>query len=251
MQAHILQAQLEGFHDFRVASRREISTLLTSVGEKKQLVRMLIDGQFDTCVTAILEVSSDRVFLDCSIDPQQNQLILANGGVAFETTLDNIRILFFSEQVVQCEHKERPALQIKLPSNLVRLQRREYYRMTMPLNDPVMVTVPSLPDMGDAINVFPLINISCGGVAFFDHQRLLRNTIGQNYAACLIELPNVDTVNVTLQIRTSQDLTLLNNKPNRMIGCSFVDMTQPIMASVQRYITKLERERNARSKGFG
>ena len=251
MQAHILQAQLEGFHDFKVESPREIGALLTGISEKKQLVRMLIDGKLDTCVTAILEVTSSHVFLDCSIDPQQNQRIVANGAVAFETTLDNIRILFFSEQVVQCEHGERQALQIDLPLNLVRLQRREYYRMTMPLNDPVLVTVASLPDMDDALHAFPLINISCGGIAFFDHQRLLRNTIGQKYPACLIELPNIGTIDMTLQIRSSQDLTLLNNKSNRRIGCSFVGMSRATMANVQRYITKLERERNARSKGFG
>ncbi len=251
MQAHILEAQLNGFHNFEIESRREIITLLRSVSEKNQLVRLRIDGQSDTCVTAILEVTATHVFLDRSIDLQQNQRIVANGGVVFETTLDNIRILFSSTQVIDCEHEQRPALQIALPVKVVRLQRREYYRMATPLNQPVLVSIPLLPDIGDGIHAFPLINISCGGIAFFDPQRLLRNTIGQDYAASVIDLPHVGTVSMVLQIRNSQDLTLLNNKSNRRIGCSFVDMSSAMLGHVQRYITKLERERNARAHGLG
>jgi c-di-GMP-binding flagellar brake protein YcgR len=46
-------------------------------------------------------------------------------------------------------------------------------------------------------------------------------------------------------------MTMLNNKTNRRLGCQFVDISRGNMASVQRYITRLERERNARMAGLG
>ncbi|MGO4469960.1 flagellar brake protein, partial [Pseudoduganella sp. RAF53_2] len=45
-------------------------------------------------------------------------------------------------------------------------------------------------------------------------------------------------------------LTLLNNKSNRRLGCQFVDIPRSALNAVQRYITKLERERNARIAGL-
>jgi c-di-GMP-binding flagellar brake protein YcgR len=45
-------------------------------------------------------------------------------------------------------------------------------------------------------------------------------------------------------------MTLLNNKTNHRLGCAFVDISRGNLAAVQRYITKLERERNARLAGL-
>ena len=54
----------------------------------------------------------------------------------------------------------------------------------------------------------------------------------------------------TLQIRNSVELTLLTHKTNRRLGCHFTDISRANLAMVQRYITKLERERNARIAGL-
>jgi c-di-GMP-binding flagellar brake protein YcgR len=248
MQSPILDAQFKNWHDFEIESHKEILALLRSICEKNQLIRMLINGQADVCVTSILNVTASHLFLDCSIDPRQNQRILNTGAIGFETTLDKIRIMFSSGQVQDALYGGRPALKIVLPTTLIRLQRREYYRMETPLGLPVMVTLPA--ELGEGAHVLPLADISCGGIAMLDNRRLLPNTPGLHYAACLIDLPHVGIIRTTLQICNSLDLTLLNNKPSRRLGCRFVDIARPMLADVQRYITKLERERNARTAGL-
>ena len=50
MQA-ITDAELEAWHDYEVESRREIVALLRQISEKNQLVRVLIKGEADVCVT--------------------------------------------------------------------------------------------------------------------------------------------------------------------------------------------------------
>jgi hypothetical protein len=79
---------------------------------------------------------------------------------------------------------------------------------------------------------------------------LLGNAIGQVYPDVRIDLPEIGTVITALQIRNSLDMTLLNSKTNRRLGCAFVDISRGNLASVQRYITRLERERNARIAGL-
>ncbi|MEC5163736.1 flagellar brake protein [Janthinobacterium sp. CG_23.3] len=253
MQAHHIDSGLENWHDFEVESRKEIVALLRGIAEKKQLIRMLIHGESDVCVTSILEVDAEQntVILDRSINQEQNRRIVVANGISFETTLDKIRILFSSEQVQECTFENGAALKIALPLTLIRLQRREYYRMGTPVSNPVRVIIPLPAELGGAATPFPLADISCGGIAIMDNKLMLGDTIGKEYPGCRIELPDVGTVTTTLQIRNSLDMTLLNNKLNRRLGCQFVDIPRPMLAHVQRYITRLERERNARIAGLG
>ena len=243
---------LENWHDFEVSSRREISALLRTIGEKNQLVRMLIRGEADVCVTSILEVDPDTgtLVLDRSIDPAQNERIVKADRIFFETTLDKIRILFAADAVRATRYQDAPALMIDLPATLVRLQRREFYRMATPVSNPVRVVIPMPEELGGGSALFPLADISCGGIAILDNKAVLGHTIGDNYLQCRIDLPDIGLVTTSLQVRNALDITLLNNKTNRRLGCQFVDMSRGALSMVQRYITRLERERNARLAGL-
>ena len=243
---------LENWHDYEVGSRREIISLLRNIGEKNQLIRMLIHGEADVCVTSILAVDADTntLILDRSVNAEQNLRILAAKRISYETTLDKIRILFGSEGVGATEFEGRPAFRVDVPATLVRLQRREFYRMATPVSNPVRAIVPLPEELGGGTAIFPLADISCGGIALLDNKFMLGNTIGVNYPGCRIDLPDIGTVMTTLQVRNSLDLTLLNNKANRRLGCHFTDISSANLAMVQRYITKLERERNARIAGL-
>lgn len=243
----------ENWHDFEVGSRREIISLLRSIGEKNQLIRAVISGDADAAVTSVLDVDPDagEVLLDCSINADQNRRMLNARKIRFETSLDKIRILFNTEGLRQTTYRGSPAFAMAIPETMIRLQRREYYRMPTPVTNPVRALITVQTENGPEAHSFPLADISCGGIALLDHKMLLDNTAGKNYENCRIDLPEVGTVVTTLQVRNSIDMTLLNNKPNRRLGCEFINLQRGMLALVQRYITKLERERNARMAGLG
>ena len=249
MHAPIPDARSEDWHDFEVGSRKEIIALLRAIGDNRQLVRMLIDGESEVAFSSILDVDADAnsVILDCSINDEQNRRLLAAGAVLLETMLDKIRILFSTENIEACRHEDGPALRIALPASLIRLQRREYYRTTTPLGNPVRVYITLPAELGGGNGAFPLADISCGGISILDHDMLLGDTIGKHYSGCRIELPEVGTVTTSLQIRNCVDMTFLNSKSKRRLGCQFVDIPRTMLAQVQRHITQVERQRNARS----
>jgi c-di-GMP-binding flagellar brake protein YcgR len=251
MQA-ITEAEIEKWHDYEVASRREIVALLRQIAEKNQLVRLLIKGESDVCMTSLLHIDSDSdtVILDRSINREQNDRIVAASKVMCETSLDKIRILFQLQNLGAATWEGSAALRASIPATLIRLQRREYYRMPTPVTNPVRVTIPLPAELGGGTAVFPLADISCGGVAILDNKLQLSTTMGDDYPNCRIELPEIGPVTTTLQVRNSQDVELLNHKTSRRIGCQFVDISRGNLAGVQRYITKLERERNARLSGL-
>jgi len=245
-------AELENWHDYEVHSRREIVALLRQLAEKSALTRMLIKGESDVCVTTILAVDEDSgaIVLDRSIERAQNERIVAAGRVKCETSLDKIRILFDAAELEETTWRGDAALRAAIPPTLIRLQRREAYRMPTPVSNPVRTLLPLTIDAGGGIGVFPLHDISVGGIALLDNKLQLGTTVGRVIAGCRIELPEIGPIATALEIRNSLDLTLLNNKTSRRIGCQFVDISRGGLAAVQRYITKLERERNARLAGL-
>ncbi len=248
--------ELEKWRDYEVKSRREVVALLHQIGEKHQLVRMLVRGEADVCVTTLLAVDpvTHTMVLDRSIERMQNERILEAGTLRCDTSLDKIRILFTAANLRPTLFEGKAALCADIPASLIRLQRRQFYRMETPVSNPVRAILP-LPlepaaETGAASAAFPLHDISCGGIAIFDSTFQLDNTIGVRFPNCRIELPEIDPVTVALEVRYSQDLTLLNNKSKRRIGLQFADISRGDAASVQRYITRLERERNARLAGL-
>jgi c-di-GMP-binding flagellar brake protein YcgR len=240
---------------YQIHSRREIIGLLRSMQERNQLVSMHADGGADAVVTSVLEVDEENgiVVIDRAPNNTVNQRIIASDNVSFETVLDSIRIVFFATGVRECLYENLPALCIAIPASLIRLQRREYFRVPTPVANPVRCTIHIPHDTNDGVStvVVPLQNVSGGGIAIVDEKKVLDNTIGRIYKDCRIDLPGGSLVVATLQIRNSQDVTLANGRTIRRLGCLFVDLPHSMLAAVQRYITKLERERNAKATGMG
>lgn len=235
---------------YAITSPREIVALLRSVEEKRQLIRMLAHGGAEAVVTSILEVDNDSVIIDCAPDNSVNQRIMDADKVSFETTLDKIRILFSATQVTSCRKDDRPALRIAVPASLIRLQRREFYRVNTSITSPVHCIIPLQNGAGDAVVKAVLHDISCGGISISDDNRALDDTIGRVYTNCKIVLPGIGTITTSLEVANSQEQTLLNNKRRRRIGCASIDLPNSMLNMVQRYIGKLERELNAKLNGL-
>lgn len=250
MQA-ITDAELD-WRVYEVRSRREVAALLRQLFEKNTLIRLMIRGEADSCMTSLLQVDPEKgtIVLDRSVSREQNERIVSSGKLRCETSLDRIRIFFTIENIVETRFDGGTALRANFPASLVRLQRREFYRMSTPVTNPVYVTIP-LPGEDDGGNAFlPLADISCGGIALLDNKGLLGTTIGQTFANCSIGLPDLGAITTSLQVRYALDVPMLNNKTNRRLGLQFVDMPGASLTAVQRYITRLERERNARQAGL-
>ncbi|MGH8809030.1 MAG: flagellar brake protein [Noviherbaspirillum sp.] len=239
---------------YQVHSRREIVSLLRNVGSRNQLVRMQTRSGADSAVTSVLHVddADGSVIIDCASSATVNQRMLESEDISFETVLENIRILFSASHAEDCIYEDRPALRIPMPESLIRLQRREYYRVMTPISSPVRcaIQVPAEAGGTPTTLTMPLYNVSAGGIAVVDEKKQLSPESGQTFENCRIDLPGGAVV-LTLRFRNAQDLTLTNGRSIRRIGFMFEHPPNAVLAAIQRYITKLEREQNARATGLG
>jgi c-di-GMP-binding flagellar brake protein YcgR len=240
---------------YQVYSRREIIGLLRNIEHHKQLVSMHINRGAEAVVTSVLAIDdiNNTVIIDCAPNEDTNKRVVASDNISFETVLDHIRILFFATSAERCVYENLPALRIPLPPNMIRLQRREFYRVPVPLSMAVRCEIQVPPDEAgtemETITV-TLQNVSGGGIAIIDDKKRLDNTPGFVYKDCRITLPGNAVVVTSLQVKNSQDVTLPNGKVSRRVGCLFFELSKPMLTAVQRFITKLEREQNAKATGI-
>jgi c-di-GMP-binding flagellar brake protein YcgR len=238
---------------YQIESRREIISLLRGFKEKNQLISMFINNGAEVFITSVLEIddTNNVVIIDSAPGAEANQRIVEASQVLFDGLLDRISIQFGSSKLQRTTFEARPALQLPIPSNLIRLQRRENYRINTPVSSPIKFLIPMEVDEIPQIGKFSLVDISCGGVAILDDQRILNIAVGTRYTDCQVDLPGIGLLEINLEIRNSQDLTLLNGRTTRRVGCAFLNLSSRTLATVQRFIMKLERERNAKMTGIG
>lgn len=252
MQVKFPSLGTENQSPYQVESRREIIALLRGFREKNQLISMYINNGAEAFITSVLDVddANNTVIIDSASSNEANQRIVEASQVFFDGLLDKISIQFSSSKLQRTIFERRPALLMPMPTTLIRLQRRENYRINTPISNPIKCLIPIEVESITQTGKFSLVDISCGGVAILDDHRLLNIAIGTRYVDCQISLPGIGILETTLDVRNSQDLTLLNGRTTRRIGCEFINLSSRTLASVQRYIMNLERERNAKMTGI-
>jgi flagellar brake protein len=230
---------------YLIHSRREIIALLRRLAERHELVRMIFADGEEALATAVLEVNEDSVIIDTARYPEQVKRILASDSISFDTALDRIRIAFFAKQATACLHDARPALRIALPDNMIRLQRREHYRVLSP-----RCSIQIAKEDGPPPVSFAVQNVSAGGLALIDDHQLLEASPGAEYTHCELQLPGAQNIVVHLCVMNCCEMTLYNGRVARRLGCAFINPNAATLALVQRYVSKLERDQNARINGI-
>jgi len=245
-------ADAENRSPYQVDSRKEVIVLLKSLQEQRQPINMIINDGTEVIVTLLLHVDeqNNTLIFDPAMTEAANRHLLETPRVYFEGSLQRISIQFSSSSMSRTAHLGNAALSCTIPTSVIRLQRREYYRISTPVTNPIMCVLDVPEDNGGGTIKLPLLDISCGGVVLMDEQKVLNADFGTLYENCKLDLPGVGLVNVTLQVRNSLNLVLMNHKASRRIGFQFIKLPNAVMAQIQKLITKIERERNSRQSGM-
>jgi len=229
---------------FTLHSRADILFQLRAIQKRKLLVNLDLLGSRQIIVTSVLMVneSKNTLILDSARGDALNQELMAGKGAEFVAQLDGVSISFATGPVAWCKYEGVPALRITLPQSLVRLQRREHFRVPMPIANPVKCIVPSIDGDADPITTH-LVDIGCGGVAIAETGGRLGPETGRNLPDCRLLLPESDTIVTSLEVRNSAQIRLHNGVFQTRLGCQFIDLPNDMAAKLQRFVMDIERAR--------
>ena len=240
---------LDHYSEYLLRSPREVMAVLRQVAAQGDLITIYFNSGKDFLLTTLLEVNDKELLLDRGSSEEMNQRALTAEKLFCITRHDKVKLQFILPGVHETQHQGRSAFAAALPETLLRLQRREYFRLHTPITRPLICRIPAVMTDG-SVQVYEhnVIDISLGGMSIQVGE--LPFEAGQEWHDCTIDLPQIGVLNVTLSILNFYDITLRTGQRSQRAGCRFVDMPTNAQNLIQRYIVRIERERKARESGL-
>ncbi len=246
--------QIDEYSQYLLHSRMEILAVLRTLIKKGSLITVHFDQGKSFFLTSMLSLTADdsEFVVDVGSNDEMNQKALQANRLIFTAVVDKVKIQFSADKLIIAESEGRPAFAATVPENLLRLQRREYFRLATPIANPIKLTTTIRRGEHDEHFLdAPLLDISGGGVGLMvtpNQASLLQK--GDTLENCKIPLPEEGLLVTTLGVRNMFDVTTRSGSRFVRLGCEYVNLPPPRLAAVQRYITRMERERKARLSGL-
>jgi c-di-GMP-binding flagellar brake protein YcgR len=240
------------YSQFMLRSPVEVLTVLRGLCDHVSQITVFFNSGQDMLLTTLAAVADDHLVLDFGPNAEMNRKALEARKHFCVTTLDKVRVQFILRDFAKIEHEGRPAFRCALPEEVLRLQRREFYRLVTPILHPLHCVIPiPLPEGSQYLHEANVFDISGGGMGIAAPPDRIPFAADMSFADCRVELPEIGTVAGTLRVRSLFEIVLRSGARVRRAGCEFVNLPGPMMTLIQRYIIKVERERKARESGLG
>lgn len=243
--------EIDRFPDYLIRDPRSIAQIIRSLAEKRCMVSVYITPGL-SFVSAVLGLSAngEEVILDSSPDQQLQGRALEAETLTCVTRLDGIRVQFTLDSPYQGFEEGLKTILCALPEVVLRLQRREFYRLPVPVNNPVTCQI-NLPQADGSMKAFSLraLDISNGGVSLLMALDELPITPGMLLEHCLLSIPDSEPAPIILRVRNRFNVESRTGSHSSRLGCEFQGLSARLSNNIQRYIFKVERERRALQPG--
>ncbi|HRE15522.1 MAG TPA: flagellar brake protein [Rhodocyclaceae bacterium] len=246
--------QVDVYGKYMLHSRAEILFVLRSMEKKNAMTTVYFEHGNFFFLTTILQVddTGGKIILDYGSDEEINRKALSADRLICTASLDRVKVQFSLRGLTLVKHENRNAFSAAIPGSMLRLQRREYFRLETPHANPIICRAQAQREDGSsfALNL-PLLDISGGGVGLMvplDAEPYC--AVGTVFSNCRMDIPEEGVLQVNLVVRSAFRVKARNGHEHLRIGCEFMNLPGNRMNMIQRYITKVERDRKTKMAGW-
>ena len=238
-------SQEEIDENFRIHSEIDIVFILRGIMQTNSLITLYPNYENDFILTSIIAIDPDKkeMIVDYGTNERNCQKALQSISLVFVTTQNRVKIEFVCDQIKKIQYKGENAFAVNIPRSLLRIQRRNHFRISTPIVKPLKCVIPITGKDTISKAEVALLDISCGGIAVIDQHPIINFDPGIIYDNCQIALPEIGTINAAIQVKNTYEITLRNGQNCMRAGCQFIDLAANMEAMIQRYIIKQEQIR--------
>lgn len=221
-------------------SRTKIITSLLELAKTPSLVNAYYNHGKAHQITTIIDVLADRdlVIIECGPDSDSNRELLAAGSATCLSKFNDIDIRFQLHELRKARYRGQSVFAAPIPDSLLRLQRREFFRVPAPLIEPI--TCRFKTEEGDDLEL-PLADISIGGLGIIDAKQRYNGKVGTTLKAVTLTFPNGGgEMEVALEVRGVFMHSRMEGQREQRIGCSYIDLRHDQSSFIQRYVNRLQ-----------
>jgi c-di-GMP-binding flagellar brake protein YcgR len=230
----------EDENDYLISNQKEILSILNTIAQRKSRAALYYNEGNGMVLTMVLAASEDGVWIDAASNPIDNRHVERSNRIIFVSTHNQAKVQFVSSDATLVEYENAPAFFMPLPRKLLRLQRRDYYRLVTPETEALKCVIRPLPDKEHIREEVTVMDISIGGVALVCEEAGVELTPGKVYENCEIDLPGVGTISTTIEVKNTFEITDRGGNVKRRAGCVFVKPSGPTTMLLQRYVAQMQ-----------
>ena len=225
----------------------EIVFQLKSLIKRGDRVSVIFQEGRQSFLTILMDVSPREglFYFDIGGSKEVNQAFLHAESCTFTTFVEGIRIQFSVKGCREATLRGEAAFAAPIPQAMLRLQRRETFRLQLPSAKPFTCRLRRGTPKEELL---PLHDISVGGIGVLTASPL-------NYVQmetvdnCWLDLHENGMIRCALEIRYVMATEGRTGKPLWHMGCKFVGLPPMDEMQIQRFMARIEAERRALASG--
>lgn len=227
---------------FHVKGTRPVAFMLAGFAKERDQFSVQFEGQTFLSTLLGVDLKKGRLILDCSGSNELNLRFRNATRATFVGRPNGIHVQFSTGAPQEIDYQGAKAFSVALPKFLVRLQRRESFRIETPRIRPLEL-YGYLPD-GKLIKL-PSHDISVAGIGVTTPELPVGLAVGIVLNNCHLQLSEEgkDLFFSATVVHMTELESRLGTRHWR-IGLSFVALPIGDEARIQRYIVHVERERH-------
>jgi c-di-GMP-binding flagellar brake protein YcgR len=228
---------IENIEHYMLYSRSAIVQKLRQLGKKNSLITIHFDGL--SMLSTVIDVLSERdlLVLDYGADEALNQKLIKNNKAVIKADYDGIISQFTVHDIQKARLLGNETFACALPEEMLWVQRRESYRVKVPLSEKVICEVNH---SNNNYVRYPVLDISQGGIALFDANDELELEPGNIFENCKLSLGKHNTSYIDLEIRNHIDINPHDASKGTRCGCAFLNISGAFESSLQKFINMVE-----------
>lgn len=246
--------RFDEYAQYALSQPQEIHYYLGQLARHGDLISAYLDDGRQSFLTTLLAIDTEsgELFFDPPQSPEQSIAAVQARQITCIVKIERVKVQFRVNALLATSHEQRPALKAAIPSMLLRLQRREHFRLEPPGGTQIRCgIVIDGKNTGTHSHDLPALDISGGGISLEAPISLQEDLEpGSIFKDCRLDIPDECVLQINLQVRKVVEISSARGPHTLRIGCSFVGVPAMRLGMIERYIARIERERSARSSGL-
>ncbi len=233
------QSQVDNYEKYLLNSKAAIIQKLRQLSKSKNNITAHFGGGKYSLLTQIVDVLPDKdlVVLDYGSNETTNKKLLQSKHVVFKTQHEGVTAQFSTNFLQKAKLHNKPAFACAIPESLLWVQRREFYRVRIPLRDKVFC---ELIHDEDVLISYPILDISIAGLAIRVDDFKYTIEPGMAFNSARLLLPNNESGLVNIEIMNQLPMKQDDPDGPQRFGCQFHNISTDISTKIQRYIYDIE-----------
>jgi flagellar brake protein len=228
--------------EFSLSALPTLKKLLNTIEEDEHELYVYLQSDHTQFVTEILNIdwASGLMWLGTPYEKSLSAHCNASTAYVMVSFPDGVKVQFAGMGILQSQYQGADALRIAIPKTIVRLQRRNYFRVMADeeLNAQVKLEIPSVS------SPISLIDISLAGCGLNLQSAPSQHQAGEVIKDVRLTLPDGDgSMLVELVVRNIKPLA--DHPEMVQLGCEMKPLEKGAERRLQRFLLATERRQRA------